>query len=241
MAENVRSSQKTRKIAAIAAGALVIGVGATYTLASWNDSEWVWGGAGNTPGVGTDSFEVLQNTTSVFDDDTANWANRETNPGGGLTFTASAISLSPGDTIYAPVALRTDADSAAATVTLQQAVTASITPAYDQAVSDPDGDLWKSIEVSVYTESVTDPTVSPTHTCDAANISNWGPAIAGITTLDTVATATQTLLADGGSTQHYCFELHFPSTLKAGLTADSIDDLQGRTIAPAWEFKAESN
>lgn len=231
----------TRKIAAIAAGVLVVGVGATYTLASWNDSEWVWGGAGNTPGVGTETFEVLQNTTSAFDDGSANWANRETNPGGGLTFTAGALSLSPGDTIYAPVALRTDTDSAGATVTLQQAVTAVIAPPYDQAVSDPNGDLWKSIQVSVYTESVTEPTVNPPHTCDAASIGDWGTPIAGITSLDTVATATQTLLADEGSTQHYCFELHFPSTLQSGLTATSIDQLQGRTIAPAWEFKAVSN
>ena len=94
------ASTRRRKIAAIAAGALVVGVGATYTLATWNDSEWVWGGANNTPGVGTGEFEVQQNATSPFSDTGADWADRETNPGGGLTFSAGALSLSPGDTIY---------------------------------------------------------------------------------------------------------------------------------------------
>lgn len=231
------TSRMTRKIAAIATGVLVVGVGASYTLATWNDSEWVWGGASNQPGVGTDIFEVNQNTTSPFTDDTANWTNRETNPGGELTFTTGALHLSPGDTIYAPVALRTESDSVAATtVTLQKAVAAD-----SIAVDDPDGDLWKSIDVAVYTENVTDPEVNPTNACDAASIDSWGTAITGVTTLDTVATDTQALAAEAGSTQHYCFVLHLPSTLKSGLTATHIDQLQGRTIAPAWEFKSVSN
>ena len=217
------------------------GSGSDHTLATWNDSEWVWGGANNTPGVGTGEFEVQQNVTSPFSDTGADWADRETNPGGGLTFSAGALSLSPGDTVYAPVALRTTDDSAGATVTLRQAATAAITPAYDQAVSDPDGDLWKSIQVSVYTESAADPDADPANTCTAAQIGSWGSPIAGITTLDTAATATQTLAPEAGSTQHYCFVLHLPDTLQAGLTSTSIDELQGREIAPAWEFRSISS
>lgn len=234
------SSHKKRKIAAIAAGLLVIGIGATYTLASWTDSEWVWGGAGNTPGVSTSKFEVQQNATSPFDNLAAHWNDHETNPGGGLTFTAGALSLSPNTTVYAPVALRTTADSAGATVTLQKAVTAAITPPYDATVSDPNSDLWKSIKVTVYTQSVSTPTTAPSNSCDAASIGSWGTAIAGITTLDTTASASQTLAAHAGSTQHYCFVLHFPATLQSGLVATALDQLQGRTIAPAWEFKSIS-
>lgn len=233
-------SSKKRKIAAIAAGVLVIGIGATYTLASWTDSEWVWGGTGNTPGVGTSKFEVQQNVTAPFNDLAANWANRENNPGGGLTFTTGALALAPNTTIYAPVALRTITQSAGATVTLQKAVTATLTPPYSAATSDPNTDLWKSIKVSVYTQSVTSPIVAPPATCDAANIAAWGTPIAGITSLDTTATATQSLSGNAGSTQHYCFVLQLPGTLQPGLTATSLDDLQGRTIAPAWEFKSIS-
>lgn len=237
MTKETTVSRKTRKIAAIAAGVLVVGVGATYTLATWNDSEWVWGGASGAPAIGTDVFEVNQNTTSPFDNGVVNWVNEEENPGGELTFTTGALSLSPGDTVYAPVALRTEIDSVGAqTVILQQAVAAD-----SVVVNDADGDLWKSIQVSVYTERVDDPTTNPSNTCNASNIGDWGTAIAGVTNLDTIATDTQSLAAEAKSTQHYCFELHFPSTLQTGLTATDIDELQGRTIAPAWEFKSVSN
>ncbi|WP_031289490.1 MULTISPECIES: hypothetical protein [Leucobacter] len=227
-------SRRTRKIAAIAAGALVVGLGATYTLATWNDSEWVWGGADGVPGVGTDTFEVQQNTTSPFTDAPADWADRETNPGGGLTFTAGAISLSPGDTVYAPVALRTTAESSSATVTLREAV-----PAAGVTAVDEDQDLWKSIRVTVYTETRTTP-AAPTNACDAANASAWGVPLISDVPLDTAAPATQTVDAEAGSTQHYCFALHLPTTLQPGVAVTALDDLQGRTIAPAWEFRSIS-
>lgn len=239
MSTEQRVSRKSRKLAAVAAGALVVGLGATYTLATWNDSEWVWGGADGAPGVGTDTFEVVQNTTVPFSNDGTNWVNEEENPGGELTFTTGALNLSPGDTIYAPVALRTtDTSVAADTVTLQAAVAAD-----GITVNDPDGDLWKSIEVKVYTENVGEDE-GPTNACDAASIGDWGTPIAGVATLDTAATpvtGVQSLLAAAGDTQHYCFELHLPATLQSGLTAESIDDLQGRTIAPAWEFVSLSD
>lgn len=216
-----------------------MGLGATYTLATWNDSEWVWGGAaGNTPGVGTETFEVQQNTTSPFSN-TA-WTNNESNPGDPLSFTTGALSLSPGDVIYAPVSLRTTAASVGATTTLQAAVAAN-QPGTSTPISvvDPDGDLWKSIRVSVYTETGA-ANSSPTAACNAGEIGDWGTALAGVTTLDTVATASQALTAVAGSTQHYCFRLEFPATLQGGLTATDIDQLQGRTIAPAWEFRSTS-
>lgn len=242
MATASNSSRRTRKVAAIAAGVLVIGVAATYTLASWNDSEWVWGGAsGNTPGVGTETFEVQQNTSSPFADPVGNWADRESNPGGNLTFSTGALALTPGDSIYAPVALRTTADSVAGDVTLQAAVPAMV-PGTSTAVTvdDPDGDLWKSIQVSVYTETVTNPDTSPTAACSAAEIGNWGAPLISNATLDTVAPSHQELTAQSGSTQHYCFVLTLPTTLPSGTTVTSIDGLQARTIAPAWEFASVS-
>ncbi|WP_024356081.1 hypothetical protein [Leucobacter chironomi] len=230
----MRNARNTRKIAAIAAGALVVGIGAPYTLATWNDSEWVWGGAGGVPGVGTGTFEVRQNTTSPFADVALNWVDRETNSGGGLTFTAGAISLSPGDTVYAPVALRTTAESSAASVTLRQAV-----PASGVTVVDDYQDLWKSIRVTVYTEKRTTP-AGPTNTCTSASAASWGTPLISDVSLDTAASTTQALDAEAGSTQHYCFALHLPATLQAGLTVTTIDELQGRTIAPAWEFRSTS-
>lgn len=238
MSRTTSRSRRTRKIAALAAGALVIGLGATYTLASWTDSEWVFGGASgtggdpDTPGVGTGVFEVQQNTSSPFSADAANWADREANPGGGLTFTAGALSLSPGDTVYAPVALRTTAAStASASVTLQPAVAAAaITP------TDANGDLWKSLQISVYTATA----AAPPAACSAAGIASGWTQILNGQPLATVAGASQTLQAAAGSTQHYCFAVHLPTALPGGVVATSIDQLQGRTVAPAWEFRSVS-
>lgn len=232
-----QSTRRNRKIAAIAAGLLVIGVGATYTLATWNDSEWVWGGADGDPGVGTNSFNVQQDAASPFTAPGV-FADFEANPGDELTFSAGALSLTPGDTIYAPVALRTASSSVAGTVELQGAVAANApgtsTPVI---VTDPDGDLWRNIQVSVYTTAG----ATPPSTCDANFAAAGWTQIVNGAPLGTVANAEQTLAAAAGSTQHYCFALTLNTALAPGSTATDINDLQGRTIAPAWQFAAESN
>src|SRR5690625_4612043 len=125
-------SRRNRKIGALTAGAAIVAVGATYTLASWNDSEWVWAGLDESPGIGTSSFNVQQNTTPGA---AGEFQDFETNPGGGLQFSAGALSLGPGHTVYAPVALRTAADSTAGSVTLRGAVRAS------GIAADDEGDL----------------------------------------------------------------------------------------------------
>lgn len=221
-------NRRTRRIAALAAGVLVIGVGATYTIAAWNDAEWIWGGTANgggDPGVGTSTFEVVQNTTSPFADQSANWANRESNPGGALQFTPNALSLSPGETAYAPVALRTTDDSLAADVTLQGAIPAASTPT---PANDPD--LFAAIRVTVYTASG----ATPPGTCDASFAAAGWTAILTNQPLATVADGPQRLDANAGSTQHYCFALTLPSGTPA------VDDLQGKKISPAWRFEGVS-
>ncbi|MBL3699094.1 acyl-CoA dehydrogenase [Leucobacter luti] len=207
----------------MAAGILVVGVGATYTLASWNDAEWVWGGADGDPNVGTSSFNVQQNASAPFT--TTGWGDFETNPGDELTFTAGSLTLTPGDTIYAPVALQTSADSVAGTVQLQGAVAAT-----GITVSDTGGSLWSAIRATVHTATG----ATPPAACTAAGAGNAGwTTLVTNAPLNTVGNATQTLAADAGSVQHYCFALTLP--------AGSPDTLQGRTIAPAWEFAATSN
>lgn len=217
------SSRKLRKLIALTVGVIVVGIGATYTLASWSDSEWVWGGIDGDAGVGTSTFNLQQNVSSPFDNGTA-WDDKGDNPGNELTFTAGALSLSPGDTVYAPVALRTEQGSVAGDVTLQAAVAAA-----GISVSDNDGELWDAITVSVFTASA----ATPPAACDGAGIADAGwQKILDNEPLGTVANPQQSLLGDAGSTQHYCFALTLPADADAGL--------QGRTIAPAWEFKALS-
>ena len=215
-----------KKIAAIAAGALVVGVGSTYTLASWNDAEWIWGGASNGDrGVGTSTFEVVQNTTAPFADVAGNWVNRETNPGDPLRFTANALALTPGDTTYAPVALRTVANSMAASVQLQGAVAATGAPAPQN-----DAALFSAVRVTIYTAAG----AAPPSACTAGFVATgWTPIVTN-QPLGTAASAAQSLSASAGSTQHYCFALTLPAS------TPGVDALQGLKISPAWVFDGQS-
>lgn len=98
---------KSRKARALLAGGVVLGVGAGMTLAAWSDSEWVTG-TFSTSGF---SFQG-SNDGADFDDHPAEDAPNT------LTFTASADSLVPGETITAPYWVRVT-NGPAATVTLQ--------------------------------------------------------------------------------------------------------------------------
>lgn len=223
MAQKTVQSTKTRKIAAISAGALVVGLGAAYTLASWTDSEWVWGGADNAPNIGTSMFNVQQNTTR--DLDVAEWTDEQENPGGELLFTAGSLSLVPNDTIYAPVSLRTVTDSIAGSVQLQPAVAAD-----GITVQDQDDLLWDAVELAVWV-APGDGNTAPA--CDDTFAAGeWTQLVDG--TLADGATVPQDLQGNAQDAQNYCFAITLPAD-EAG-----NQDLQGRTIAPAWEFAAVS-
>lgn len=234
MAHTNPPQRRTRKIAAVAAGILVIGIGATYTLASWTDSEWVWGGADGTgtPIIGTSTFEVVQNTTKPYDNTTeANWVNRESNPGDPLQFSPTVLSMTPGDKIYAPVSLKTSDDSLAATTTLQAAVPAAGT----QSAPTHDAALAAAVRVTVYTANTAQTAPPPTACTDGFTADGWSTLLNAVP-LATTATATQTLAADGQTVQHYCFVVELPDT-----TANQTDsDLQGKRISPAWQFSSTS-
>ncbi|MFH5879300.1 SipW-dependent-type signal peptide-containing protein [Arthrobacter sp. NA-172] len=101
------SSIKRGKIRAVLAGGLVLGVGAVAVLAAWNDSEFATGTftAGN--------FNLEGST-----DGTA-YADHNSSPGATLPFTLNPGNLAPGDTVYAPFAVRLAANtSTGSTVTV---------------------------------------------------------------------------------------------------------------------------
>ncbi|UFU06513.1 SipW-dependent-type signal peptide-containing protein [Ruania halotolerans] len=94
--------QRSRKIRAILAGGVVLGVGAAVTLAAWNDSEFTSGlfGAG--------SFNLQGSTTSA----TTGFTDHESADGAAaLTFTAPFDNLAPEDVVYAPFWVRLAADT----------------------------------------------------------------------------------------------------------------------------------
>ena len=87
-----------RRIKAILAGGLVLGLGAAVTLAAWNDSEFANGsfsaGRFNLEGSATNGTTFTEHATS--------------GAAAPLTFTVSPADLSPGSIIYAPFAVRLD-------------------------------------------------------------------------------------------------------------------------------------
>lgn len=85
---------RRRKVLAILAGGLVLGVGAAVTLAVWNDSEFATG----TFGAGAFGIEGSVDGTAFSSSATA--------PGKTLTFALDADELSPGSTVYAPFAVQ---------------------------------------------------------------------------------------------------------------------------------------
>ncbi len=209
---------------AIGAGGLVLGVGVTATLAAWTDTEWVFGGNGaGGPGVGTSTFEVQQSTEAPYD----TFVDAETNPGGELVFSAGALDLTPGDSTYAAVALRTATVSDAGELTLEAAVAAS-----GVTVVDDDDLLFDALDVRVATDDAA-------FTCDVTAFAGGAgaPTVIADGDLGTAGgSASQALAADAGSTQFYCFEVTVPDDFVApGATAD---DYMGRTVAPAWQFTA---
>jgi predicted ribosomally synthesized peptide with SipW-like signal peptide len=107
MTANTSSDQASkrsarRKIAAVLAGGLVLGVGTMATLASWNDSEF----ASATFTAGRFNLEgAVDASQATFSEHATSGA------AGGLTFTAPVGNLTPNDVVAAPFAVRLAANT----------------------------------------------------------------------------------------------------------------------------------
>lgn len=206
---------------ALLAAGVVVGVGGAATLASWTDTEWVWAGdgSGRDPGLSAGLFELQQN---VWDGPAgaADFVDRESAPGGRLDFTLSASRLTPGDTVYAPMQLRTVADSDAADLTLDGATLAAGTAPFFDA-------LRYGVRTGV-----------PRESCTAAGYASTGTQlVAGGTRLGTGSgTGTVTVAAGGPGTPGPAVDLCFAVTLPAG----SPSTLQGQGASPQWAFQGLS-
>jgi len=225
---------KRNKIMAIVAGGAILGVGGAFTLAAWTDTEWVFAGDGaDGPGVATGIFEVQQDASQPFDATGPTFADFETNPGDELTFGPGALVLVPGDVVYAPVALRSTADSVAGTLQLNAAVAATGITA-----DDANNYLWDSLGLAVGYDIEVSGNQPPN--CDAAGFASYTElTLTGTGLGATPATATQPLSAASADIAHYCFQITMPETLPGPLPL--INDLQGLSVAPAWLFDATSS
>jgi len=94
-----------RKVLAVLAGGLVLGVGAAVTLAVWNDSEFADGDFG----AGSFVFQGSVDGTTFVDHAAAGDA-------AALTFEAGADNLAPGDVVYEAYALSIEGSTYDATL-----------------------------------------------------------------------------------------------------------------------------
>ncbi|MET0819476.1 MAG: SipW-dependent-type signal peptide-containing protein [Aeromicrobium sp.] len=114
----------SRRVRAILAGGLVLGIGAAVTLAAWNDSEFATG----TFGSGSFGIEGSTNGTAFADHPAEGSA-------AGLTFEVSAGDLAPEEPVYAGFAVQLAAGSTtAATVDISASSAAAIAPSLTYSV-----------------------------------------------------------------------------------------------------------
>jgi predicted ribosomally synthesized peptide with SipW-like signal peptide len=222
----LRNRRTRNKAMAIASAGLVVGVGAAMTLATWTDTEWDFAGAGGVPGLGTSTFVVQQNVTSPFLP--AGFNQNHTNPGNSLAFSTGALSLSPGDSVAAPVEYQTTSASIGGTLTLNAAVQAAGVTA-----NDPTNALWNALQVQVGVFNQTPAQRGITPTCNTALTGFTAIPMTGTGLGAVPLNAPLPLQAATGNTLLYCFVVTLPS--------GSPSTLQGLTVAPAWQFNAVSN
>jgi len=206
MSRTAPSPARSSKIKALLAGGLVLGVGAAVTLASWTDQAYV------DATFGTSSFNIQVDTAEGAE----TWIEAEMpDDARTLAFSVGFDALEPGDTVYAPVSLRTDPDgSVGGTVTL-----GSATPG-----AEADQDLFDALTYTV--TSLTEGA-----TCDADATGDTlvdGP-------LDTGAVPDAIALgANGEDPADLCFAVTLPQS------ADENTALQGVETSALWHFEATS-
>ena len=182
----------------------MLGVGAAVTLAAWNDSEFVTG----TFAAGT--FNMQGSTDGTI------FADHPVGAPGTLVFSVAPLLLSPGDTVYAPFALRLAANTTnnanvviTAPSTVTGLISANLTYEVDRTTTFACG------------SGTTDSTGTPLITAGTAVT-----AVAGPNTFVLNAGAPVT---SPGATQFLCFKV------KAGAGL-----VQGTTGTVTWQFTASS-
>ncbi|WP_334150161.1 SipW-dependent-type signal peptide-containing protein [Microbacterium sp.] len=205
--------ENQRKVLAVLAGGLVLGVGVAATLAAWNDSEFA-------TGTFTSGSFNLQGSTAG--DVAASYSDHNVDTGGTaatLAFTLPAGlvgNMSPGDSVYAGFWVRLAAGTTTGANLVANGTTA------DAAATSNSGHL----SYQVYQ-------LAPGATCNAA--SAIGTPVATGATLDAQTGVTTVALTKGadaataGTAVQLCFKVTGDATLK-----------QGTATTATWKFTATS-
>jgi predicted ribosomally synthesized peptide with SipW-like signal peptide len=175
--------RRSRIWRAVLAGGLVLGVGATVTLAAWNDSEQATG-----------SFAASVFGTESQSAGSPTYASNTTAPGATLSFAATA--MSPGTSTYAWLNIRTTTTSTVGgTVTLA-------------AVTNNGGGLVGALQY----RAVRMASANPTSTCAAAAFTGTPAFVAGgastyLPVTQVPASAVANPIGAAGAQLGFCFEV----------------------------------
>jgi predicted ribosomally synthesized peptide with SipW-like signal peptide len=178
-----RRRQRSRRIRAVLAAGLVLGIGTVATLAAWTDTENARGSFASSV-FGTESQSAGSPT----------YTSNTTAPGATLTFAATA--MSPGTSFHAWLNIRTTtASTVGGTVSLASATAA--------------GDLGPALQY----RAVRMTAATPTATCNAATFTTGTPAfVAGasgtyLSASQVPATPVATTIGAGGAEVGFCIEV----------------------------------
>lgn len=201
------------RVRAVLAGALVLGVGATMTLAAWTDNEY---------SQGSFSASVFNTESSV--DLGTNWADNITSPGATMTF--SSAGMSPNTFRYGSVWIRTKPASDSGTLALG-APTIVDTPATAPTLS----------SVLLYRVVTTNLTTACTSAMFAAGSTYLVGSFSASVALTSAGSATAAIGAAAsaslpGTPTRLCFEVTLPSTAPNGV--------QGKATNAIWLVTATS-
>jgi predicted ribosomally synthesized peptide with SipW-like signal peptide len=167
----------------VLAGGLVLGVGVTLTLASWNDSEYASGS------FAASTFDTESSTVSGV------WANNSSTPGASLVFNATA--MSPSVSQYAWVNIRTTAASTVGgTITLASSTTSgTLIPALE----------YRAVRAAAVSTSCTASAFSGTPTYIAGSATTY----LAVTTVP--ASPVASAITSPSGELRYCFDVRVQS------------------------------
>lgn len=213
MARHKAASRRrtSTKVRAVLAGALVLGVGATVTLASWTDTEFATG-----------SF-----TTSRFDTqssiDNSAWADNTVSTGAAITFAGTG--MSPDTHRYGYVLIRGKALSVAGTLTFAA-------PTVTNGGTDTSPFLGAALQYKAVAITAAGCSATTFSTGTPTYIVGTAGAYAALTAAGPTGVALPAATASAGAPAGYCFDVYLP----AG--ADTL--LQGKSVTVTWNVTATS-
>lgn len=199
------------RVRAVLAGALVLGVGATMTLASWTDTEFATGS------FATSKFD----TQSSIDNSV--WADNTSAPGATITFAGTG--MSPDTHRYGYVLIRTKANSVAGTLTF-------VAPTVTNGGTDTSPFLGAALQYRAIAIAAAGCTSTTFTTGTPTYIVGGASTYAALTATGATGVSLPAATASPGSPVGYCFDVYLPTG------ADPL--LQGKSVSVTWNVTATS-